>query len=423
MRHATILWGQSVVIVVVVVVLVAGLATNLRAADDGGQQLRAMGPRGLAMVLERYDAQIRDHQNDDPEWKRISALIDAVAGQKDAYASRLYWYTDFDAAKSAARESGKPILSLRLLGNLDTELSCANSRFFRTTLYCNTEVSNYLRENFVLHWKSVRPVPKITIDFGDGRKIERTITGNSIHYILTPDGRPIDAMPGLYSPAAFVRGLKSAQAAALDFAKNPNEQRLRAYHTDRLAAIQGQMVADMKAVGAIATVLAAPPQGAAVPAAKADLRTATKSFVERPMVRGIAASPIPAIDDALWAEIAALHAENATLDQASLQLIRAKHPSAREAGKRAVEKRLVEDPMLRVIANLRRSIAEDTVRNEYMLHPRLHEWFIASVGPMDLETLNERVYAELFLTPSSDPWLGLAPDDAFAAIEGGGRTQ
>ena len=27
----------------------------------------------------------------------------------------------------------------------------------------------------------------------------------------------------------------------------------------------------------------------------------------------------------------------------------------------------------------------------------------------DVDTLNEWVYAELFLTPSSDPWLGLAP--------------
>ena len=27
-------------------------------------------------------------------------------------------------------------------------------------------------------------MPTVTIDFGDGRKLERTLTGNSIHYIL-----------------------------------------------------------------------------------------------------------------------------------------------------------------------------------------------------------------------------------------------
>jgi hypothetical protein len=37
-----------------------------------------------------------------------------------------------------------------------------------------------------------------------------------------------------------------------------------------------------------------------------------------------------------------------------------------------------------------------------------------------VEELNERVYTELFLTPSSDPWLGLAPPDVYTAIENGG---
>jgi hypothetical protein len=37
-----------------------------------------------------------------------------------------------------------------------------------------------------------------------------------------------------------------------------------------------------------------------------------------------------------------------------------------------------------------------------------------------VDRLNERVYAELFLTPSSDPWLGLAPRDAYSALDGDG---
>src|SRR4029077_6429995 len=123
-----------------------------------------------------------------------------VAEQRDAYASHLYWYTDLEAAKSAARASHKPILALRMLGNLTEELSCANSRFFRTVLYPNEKVSADLREGFILYWSSERPAPKITIDFGDGRKIERTVTGNSIHYVLDENGNPIDAIPGLYSP-------------------------------------------------------------------------------------------------------------------------------------------------------------------------------------------------------------------------------
>jgi hypothetical protein len=37
-----------------------------------------------------------------------------------------------------------------------------------------------------------------------------------------------------------------------------------------------------------------------------------------------------------------------------------------------------------------------------------------------MEELNRRVYAELFLTPESDPWLGLRVDGVYSAIEGDG---
>ena len=73
---------------------------------------------------------------DDPEeksWQRLRTALDEVSGQRDCHASRLFWYTDFDQAKAAAKREGKPILSLRLLGKLTDEYSCANSRFFRTT--------------------------------------------------------------------------------------------------------------------------------------------------------------------------------------------------------------------------------------------------------------------------------------------------
>jgi len=33
-----------------------------------------------------------------------------------------------------------------------------------------------------------------------------------------------------------------------------------------------------------------------------------------------------------------------------------------------------------------------------------------------VDEFNERVYAELFLTPRSDPWLGLVPAEAYTAL-------
>ena len=63
--------------------------------------------------------------------------------------------------------------------------------------------------------KSVRPVPKVTIDFGGGRKLERTLTGNSIHYVLDADGRPVEAIPGLYGPQAFLVQLAEGRTLVL----------------------------------------------------------------------------------------------------------------------------------------------------------------------------------------------------------------
>ena len=138
------------------------------------RQLRAMGQPAVDLLIR--------HKAPDP-------VLEAVCKQRDCRWSGLYWYTDLEEAKRVARKTGRPILSLHLLGNLDEELSCANSRYFRTLLYSNLQIRAYLRANYVLHWKSVRPAPKLTIDFGDGRQMRRTITGNSVHYVLDSRGR------------------------------------------------------------------------------------------------------------------------------------------------------------------------------------------------------------------------------------------
>jgi hypothetical protein len=75
---------------------------------------------------------------------------------------------------------------------------------------------------------------------------------------------------------------------------------------------------------------------------------------------------------------------------------------------------------VRMVRALESSVALDTVKNEYRLHREIHRWLSDASDQPDVETLNERVYAELFLTPSSDPWLGLAPADVYTALPNGG---
>ena len=197
----------------------AAVSKNETVATRAIAALRAAGPAGrdafLAEHAERLPAP-RGSRTRVPKLDVVQPYVDAldrVCGQKDCLSSKLFWHTDLEMAKAESRASGKPILSLHLLGRLDEEYSCANSRFFRATLYPNEAISQKLRESFVLHWHTVRPAPKITIDYGDGRTLVRTITGNSIHYVLDADGRPVDAIPGLYGPNAFLRALADGEQA------------------------------------------------------------------------------------------------------------------------------------------------------------------------------------------------------------------
>jgi hypothetical protein len=140
--------------------------------------------------------------------------LDRRYNQFAAHTTLLYWFTDLDAALAEARRTKRPVLSLRLLGRLDEEHSCANSRLFRTMLYPEPRINRVLRDRYVLHWQSLRPVPKLTIDFGDGRaSVTTTIAGNSVHLILDGNGRPLDALPGMFSPDAFLQLLLGERAS------------------------------------------------------------------------------------------------------------------------------------------------------------------------------------------------------------------
>ena len=78
----------------------------------------------------------------------------------------------------------------------------------------------------------------------------------------------------------------------------------------------------------------------------------------------------------------------------------------------------------RRIVSLSRSIALDTVENNYMRRTRILAFIAgpAAESGLSLAAINEWVYSQVFLTPSDDPWLGLAPADVFSAIDGDGRV-
>lgn len=385
-------------------------------------RLRAQGEAGLREVLAKWDA-TKD--------EGLLALIDAVAAQRDAAWSRLFWHTDLEAAKSAARAQGKPILYLRLLGKLTDEYSCANSRYFRMALYADPSVAKMMRERFVLVWESERPVPVVTIDYGDGRVLKQTITGNSAHYVLDADGRVLDVLPGLIAPKGFTAVLESAteprsarvggvvgywrqQVATLDAAWARETQGMDATQdtarTSREAdafdaAPRGRMKmeAELPIVRAVVdepvTQVLAPNARGAAPRAEGK-RLAEIRIVEQlvPVV------PAAEANEDVWRRVAKRHAADARLSPESVEFMR-----RQTAG--------TDEELSRMVAGFEEAMALDSVRGMYWFRRQALVWLLERPS-MTLADLNERVYAELFLTPRSDAWLGLAPEGVYTGLSG-----
>lgn len=344
-----------------------------------------------------------------------AAQLNCAGNAFDNGESRLFWFTDLDAARAQAKREGKPILSLRLLGNLSDELSCANSRLFRVLLYPNAQINRQLRENFVLHWSSERPVPVATIDMGDGRVLRRTLTGNSAHYLLSADGQPLDVLPGLYAPAEFATWLQRSADFARDWQAMKVDLRpkmLSDWHRGRLidslkmddssrAIVEANKIIAFNSLvndGAITRFL---------PAQTAALQTDSKRVMEAPVLKAmetpqtatflngvrIASFSLPVSPDTPVTFDAATRARIATMQP--------------------------ESEATALIKKLEESAARDTKINKTNFEPAIHAYFVNEPKP-DFVKLNRAIYDKLFRTPASDAWLGLAPADAFVALQNGG---
>lgn len=336
-------------------------------------QLRSEGPAGLDRLLDAFPrevAALRAGSDPGPAGPAVREAIRVVAAQWDGETSGLYWHTDRAAALEAARRTGRPLLALRLLGRLDDELSCANSRFFRTALYADARIAKELHDGWVLLWESERPVPVVTVDMGDGRTLRTTVTGNSVHYLLGPDGAVRDVLPGLYAPGTFLRELVAAREGRAVASLPPSHvpESLR---------------------GSLTAAFAAP-------------LTASKIAVERPLVSAAlplvppGSSPIP---EARLAALARAYRDDARLSAGSRALL-GRHMAPATTGR-----------VDAVAASFEASLARDTALNEAAMRPAIRAWLDGDPSlRRDLDALNRRVYDALFRTPASDPWLGLKPD-------------
>jgi len=235
---------------------------------------------------------------------------------------------------------------LRLLGNLDDELSCATAVSFAPP---STPTPKFLPISATISFSIgnlFAPSPK-------SRSTSATTQTrthhhrNSIHYVLDSDGRIIDALPGLYGAQAFLAGLQQAEGIANQCSISATGERTHILHEIPLRPCSRA-------------------QNRTGPANLAPLaHQAPSSSINTPPTRN--SKPH---DDSAWASIAALHSDQARLDQASRALLMAKAPSASPQADVTASKIAIEIPSCRQIRNLERSISETLSATNILPHQK-----------------------------------------------------
>jgi hypothetical protein len=74
-----------------------------------------------------------------------------------------------------------------------------------------------------------------------------------------------------------------------------------------------------------------------------------------------------------------------------------------------------------VFADLEKRVAGDTLINQYALQPMVTRLFARGMGE-DFEQLNKVIYSDVFVTPRSDAWLGMAQPGGFTGLPADGLS-
>jgi hypothetical protein len=109
-------------------------------------------------------------------------------------------------------------------------------------LFSQERVADFINQSFEPVWESVRPVPIVHIDFGNGKVLTRTLHGNILTSICTPDGFVVDALPGIYTESVYVERLRQICSFASGIGNAAAEKRdlLRVYHREQIEALAKQ---------------------------------------------------------------------------------------------------------------------------------------------------------------------------------------
>lgn len=213
-------------------------------------------------------------------------------------------------------------------------------------LFSRDDVADLVNRNFEPVWESVRPVPLVRIDFGNGNVLTRTLNGNIATYVCTSDGKTLDVLPGVYDPATYRDRL--------------NQFRLLANYVDQDGAGKREARANEYHKGQAEALAKNQP-----PARFVNMANESKRRIEG----GLKA-----------------------------MLVGGARPEA------APEPKAVTDDA-NDLADWK-PLAEDTARNESVRRRQIHE-MLARTGPVAPSTTKNWLYREVLNADLEDPYLGL----------------
>ena len=280
----------------------------------------------------------------------------------------------------------------------------------------------WLRENFVLSWEEVRPPAKVTIDFGNGKKLERTLAGNTAFYLTSRDGTVFDVFPGVYTPEDFKAELTTSLAFMDRMGGDFEAQKVREHHSrmvERTAHAEARRISGSKMVveSPLLRALAPGTEDLRTPDAsqltpeRTRETTASKSSVEAPILRGLGGKMLDlnrAGGNGQYAN--AFDAYTASLVDVSKQPMSADR----------VKKKFELDAKLTPEDRQRKIIELDSKANVKSVRPAIHLMFRHAVRessrPSDLTRL---VFGRVLHIDIDDPYLGLG-DLVLPGTPGGG---
>jgi hypothetical protein len=272
-------------------------------------------------------------------------------------------------------------------------------------LFSRENVAAYINNAFEPAWESVRPVPTVTIDFGNGIVLTRTLHGNIASYVCNADGKVLDVIPGIYTPDVYVQRLNELSLLANYLRVRTPEvggQFLKEYHAKQAAGTHRAMAVARLDVGkskgvegsvialvAVAAEQPAPAAPAPAPAVAAR-RDEGKRIVERPLKAVVAAAPAAA-------PARPVDITKPTLERAVKGVVAAP-PSQPIGAWLTLPEDLASWNLLR----------EDTQANEAVRRRQIHE-LLAKSGLVSPAEITKPIYKDVLHADLDDPYMGLGP--------------